>query len=794
MKHTLTRLTLTAYLMTLPFTAIAAGSVQVADSIAGLGANIRLSGFPPNANLSLDVETPEDLLTLSARTDARGEGVAMLGSAQTEAAGEYRVTVSSTGGMGGASNFEVMPDTVDTRMSLIRTLAKSIEADGSDQAVVVVSLSDRFGNPLAGRPVTLVSSRTDDMIETDASETDVHGEQHFYVSTMKEGTLTLRALDLLSGGVLQSSVTVTAGSRYAIGGNETTASRSRYVAQLSDFDIIDRFEITAPREMTAGEEAPKISVRAIDRDGNTVQDYLGTIRFDAPNDPDAVLPGLGRYVFKDADLGEKNFPITLKFTQPGEQTLRVEDEQDPTIYGETTIIVTGGGTNPAASDKILITSHEDGETVSSTSIILQGTGPRLTNLIVTGGDREEYLGDTDTAGRFSIPLTLDGSKPQATLRVRDDSGRYSSDPLILNIDTDGPEIEKVTLSPDDPVTNDKILVTVESEPSLPSVTVKLQGDEAVVLVETEDSPGEYKGFLTAPAEPGTYQPIVTATDAAGNSSEVRTMFEARKPGLPKVRNLRGEGKINSVSLQWDPVDMEIDEYRVYVGETPTDFLYSLDTGRDVTQATVAGLGAGKSYYFAVTALKGDDESPEKSDVFEARVLGLTLDITPQDSSLLVQWPELSTQLPLSSYLLEYGVEDGNYSEKRLINGELKAYTIRDLINGVTYFVQLTPVTITGDRLTDLAAKGEGTPNGSGFTPGASDPIPFDPDNLPPFAGGSNGGGGIQKPGNLNNSGVPDFLWWFAAAAGLGGAYVGWMQRQSRRHSAAFLRQIQAHYR
>lgn len=789
MRTTLSRLSLAAILFSTPFSAVAAGSVLVADSIAGLGATVHLADFPASSSLTLSVATPEGRIDVPAQTDMKGEGSALLKASQTEAAGIYTISVKQgTQTLSSGTQFEVLPDTVDTAASEMRAVRKSIDTDGQDQATVVVTLRDKFGNPLPGRPVTLVSNRTSDGIETDGMETDENGEQRFYVSTRQSGVITLRALDLLSGGVLQSTVSVTAGGP-AVGGNQyvsSTRAGNPFAAQLEGFDVIDRFEITAPRTMVVGEEAPKISIRAVDTDGNTVQDYLGTVRFDAPNDPDAVLPGLGRYTFKDANLGQKEFPITLKFSAPGEQILRVEDEQDSTIYGEITITVSGGNGQQQETQKIEITNYKDGDTVSTLNIKLEGTGPRLSNLIVTGA-LGETTGDTDASGNFEIPVVLDGDKPVATLRVRDESGRYTSDSITLTIDRTGPEIKSVLLAPNDPVTNDKVLVTVESEPKLPKVTARLQGFPEVQLVEGETTPGTYQGFLTAPAEPGTYQPVITAEDAAGNSSETRAQFEARKPGLPKVKNLRGEPKINSVSLEWDSVEGGVGEYRVYVGDSPTNFLYNLDTGRDVNRATVAGLSAGKVYYFAVTALKEGEESQEKSDVLEARVLGLTLEVTPQDSSLVVKWPELATQLPLSSYILEYGVEDGNYSEKRLINGELKTYTIRDLLNGVTYFIQLTPVTITGDRLSDLAAKGQGTPNGSGFSAGPGDPIPFDPDNLPPISNTT------TKPDLLDDTGVPGFIWWLTTALALAAGGAGWYHRQSRRHSAAFLRAIQAKY-
>ena len=84
------------------------------------------------------------------------------------------------------------------------------------------------------------------------------------------------------------------------------------------------------------------------------------------------------------------------------------------------------------------------------------------------------------------------------------------------------------------------------------------------------------------------------------------------------------------------------------------------------------------------------------------------EIDPEDSALFLEWafPE---EKPLSSFLLEYGAEKGTYTERRVLNGALRAFTLRDLLNGVTYYVRLTPVATTGDVLSDLSAVNAGAP-------------------------------------------------------------------------------------
>jgi len=70
-------------------------------------------------------------------------------------------------------------------------------------------------------------------------------------------------------------------------------------------------------------------------------------------------------------------------------------------------------------------------------------------------------------------------------------------------------------------------------------------------------------------------------------------------------------------------------------------------------------------------------------------------------------------VPLASYLLEFGVQGEEFTESRFLNGELREYTLRDLLNAVPYQLRLTPISVTGQKVEDLSATGEGTPSATG---------------------------------------------------------------------------------
>lgn len=795
MKRTLTKILIAGYLLTLfPMTATAAGTISANDAIAGLGITVTLEGFTPSSVVSVTVKNPDGRQTnISAATNASGDAIANVKGTATQKAGTYTIQA----GQDDSISVAVLPETMDPTVSSVQSWTPHIRADGDDVAEITVTLRDKYGNILPGRPIALVSSRPSDFITALTPETGSDGTQHFSLSTTRDGTIQVRAVDLLSGNTLTSSATISAGS-IAMGGDPSESfspgsydseSGRRFYAQVSggsnDFDLIDAFEVTAPLSLPVGEEAPKVTIRAVDKAGNTVENYVGTVIFES-TDPYATLPNFGGYTFKDRDLGVKSFPLVLTFKTPGPQIFRVKDANNEDIKG--TAIVNVGGDGHSAANGITVTSHKDGDYINSVNITVEGTGPKFANLIVMGGT-QDATGETDADGKFAIPVTLASNQRDFTIRVQDDTRQNDSGQIHLILDQEAPAIGNITFAPTQPDAGKKTLVVVASEPKLKDLTMTIKDTAANVnitlpLKENASGTGSYQAFFDAPAT-GVYQPSIKATDLAGNVTEVRATLTVGLSGLAKVMNVKAEPRVNAVALEWTASTEAVDGYRIYVGESATNFLYTLDTGRATTKATVAGLTAGKDYYFAVTALKDALESKDKSDTIKAQALGLTLTVTPGDGALQVKWDALTTDLPLSSFLLEYGAASDVYTESRTINGELKDYIIRDLINGVPYFVRLTPITVTGDKLTDLAAKGEGTPNGTGFHAGPSDPIPG---NLGSTAGG------VKPPPANTGSGLPETIWMTAAALGLIGAIYGWHRRKTARHTDAFLKAIQTQYK
>ena len=819
-------------LMLLPIAAHAA-TIDALDTVAGLATEVVIEDLTPGTSAALEIHSP--LGTSFSHTLNVGEhGIAhtWVAGNDLQVAGEYALSVDGSN----QGSLTVHPDSVDLIASFIDAPQSAI--DVGEEMTVTVVITDRFGNALAGRSIELVSSRTDDLIQALARETDVYGEQQFLVRAATPGEISLRAIDLISGQVLQSATKIAAGDlRGGVGGpvaysapvaqqqqffrgNPYAASllrgTSQFRAQANEPRRFDHIEIDVigktPREEIGADgkltkvidmeqqKAESMLLTAVDQFGEPFLDFESTVYL-ASTDPEATLPAFGVYSFRFEDEARKMFTLGLKFANEGRQSMVLTERADEIpsdlslALGTLEVNVIQKQVISQPEQKMAISAPKNNDIFAKTDVTIEGSGPAFINIIIRGG-LEEVAGETDRQGNFSIPIKLDPSKADHVISVEDKDATNNIAEVSFSIDVDAPKILAITFTPENPIEGSDVLAIVESEPGLKEITM-LFNDETFALTNTDPSTGKYQKLLNV-QEAGSYDAVVTAVDALGNTGQSTETLEVGLRGLPKVQSVVAEAQINAIALSWDPVtNDEIDAYRIYVGTSPDEFIYTLDTDRPTAAATVAGLRPGTTYFFAVTALEGPRESEEKSDIANATVLGVKLEVTPGDGSLFVEWSSLQQDIPLSNFILQYSTEiealddpsKEDIVEKKTLNGELRAFTLRDLINGVTYYLKLTPITTTGESLEDLAATGQGTPIGAGFTAGTSDPVPFD-------LRASAGTGPTPRPVKeipLSEEGVPMWMLWTILG---GSAFIyQWhlKRRKDQQMTMAFMQAMESRY-
>ena len=123
-----------------------------------------------------------------------------------------------------------------------------------------------------------------------------------------------------------------------------------------------------------------MTVTAVDVNGDPVTDYTGEIRFSS-SDQKAILPS--DYTFKESDLGEHTFNLSIKFLTPGEQELMVTDLDNFTVQGSQSIeVVQNDGSSVDLGNDFETTDFvRDGDftlvspasgSYSTSSIVIQG--------------------------------------------------------------------------------------------------------------------------------------------------------------------------------------------------------------------------------------------------------------------------------------------------------------------------------------------------------------------------------------------------------------------------------------
>lgn len=793
-----------------PFPVSAAGcALDALDTVAGLGTQITLTGCGPRMPVTVSVRGPKGSEYVQQTTlDSSGDAVVLVPSKNAQTAGTYAVTAA-----GVSASFDVIADRADDGHSTLSVSPAVIRA-GTDTATVTAVLRDRFDNPVAGRPMALMSNRASDDVSARSAQTDDDGRFLWSVSAAAAGQMTLIPYDILSGRPLslRAGITVTGGSSFLRGaltgfeqGGEEDAFTSQLMAQAADLTgvAVEEFELTLPSGATSvkANELFSMNLRALNG-GEVVRSYVGSLIVES-SDPDAELPkkgedpkspSTGRVDIRSVDQGQRNIPLSFLLRRRGPQTISFYDKVNPDIRGTITInVLREDGAGP---ETITILSPADRSRIKGHTVLLQGRAPSLVNLKVKGG-ANDVNAESDEEGVFRISVDLNPEDKEATLFVTSENGTYESEALKIIVDNEAPEIETVAVNPAEGKTGDTARISMKSEAGLGTAIAVFGGTEIKL---TETGAGLYIGSVTAPAEPGTFDITFTAVDTVGNQATMLTKWTVKAKEVPVVQGVEATGEPLQVSLKWQPIEtMPVSEYRIYIAKDkePTNYLYSVSTGQPVTTAVIKDLPLGETYQFSLTAVNTDgEESPQKSKPAKAAPLGLAISVKSGTDSLMLEWNKIP-DLPLARYELEYGAEPGAYTEKREIDGAAVTTVLRDLINGVTYYLRLTPVTVTGKVMTDLAATASGTPGGSGFNPGTVDPVPPDildslhpgasnppPPPLPP----------IDDIPETPGSGIPSMTAAILVISAVAGGLFWRRHRAQQKMVHEFLRLMQDRYR
>lgn len=326
---------------------------------------------------------------------------------------------------------------------------------------------------------------------------------------------------------------------------------------------IDYFEVTLWSESAVVGEALDLTISAMDKDNNIVDDYLGTILVFSETDPKAELPNVlneSSYTFTLADAGSVKFENAVIFNSSGNQDLHVYDLNDDTdsVAGIVEIEVSKNDTG-MQSEEITISSPENSSTLTSSTIQVAGkTASNHRVIVVSNGSEYETISNTDWIFELSVDNQKDGDiSLRAKVLNADDETIWESDVVNVRLSASAPTIVWFQATPAKGNPGYPFTVELISEKWLENVELTLN-DSITVLKENED--GKYTGEFIAPTQVGKYSINVMLQNdlwVKSNNPGISNIEVLEKEEIPELKSAEKNDPIPSVEKEIVKPDLTV---------------------------------------------------------------------------------------------------------------------------------------------------------------------------------------------------------------------------------------------
>ncbi len=601
------------------------------------------------------------VVTMSSDLNSNGEAKILLDGYHTSEAGHYDLEVTQGDNLTNNVGFNVLPGLVDASKSQVE-LATAM-ADLNKNIKGKVTLEDKYGNVVKGHQVKIISSRNADVISVTDGVTDKNGNVDFNISSLTAGVSYISVLDMTDNIVLNNRVKIIFANNLddiaGIGGNlipqamakTTTTTGSFYAFDLSGF----------PNNIQPNQNI-SFTVKAVDQNGNVVQNYTGTVRFSSNGNNSSAVSLPSNYTFLASDLGEHKFDLGLSFTTSGTYTIIANDLSDKFKQGQKKITVgqsgLAGSSTPSSTQQIIVITPSAGTYSQATQTI---SGTTVSNYQVEIFDNNQSLGKVTAGvdGKFTFqtqPLS-DGNHEIYVNAIDPISQQVksTSKKVKIIIDTIPPKIDQLDIKPSGKIKPGGIItITVHSEKNLQQA-VALFNYNIVPLKPTTADPTIYVGQIAAPQQSGDYPVDINLVDELGNDATFSkqanvtvsgtsakatsnvpatgdstkgitpapkttgtTTSKTDQKGFPStVTGLVAYGADHRVTLVWDTATdkQKIKNYKVYFGHDLKNLDHNISTKDASTTWYVPNLDNGKEYFFTVTAVDDQgNESVNKSEM------------------------------------------------------------------------------------------------------------------------------------------------------------------------------------
>lgn len=287
---------------------------------------------------------------------------------------------------------------------------------------------------------------------------------------------------------------------------------------------IDHFNVTLePSTIKAG-EALDLTIEAVDKNDNTVKDYVGSILVFSETDNEADFPTVlkdSSYSFTLSDEWKVTFENAVVFKNTGKQSLSIYDLDDDTIWWGASVDVTEQ--QVVNNTEISIVSPDDRITLWWDELTISGQTKK--NHAVSVSIDGEKTEDTTSNGDGIFEVTVkDLSNGEHTIIAQvynaDKDVIGTSKAVTINIDASLPVFKNFDIKPG------KTELEPTQEIELIVLATKWLTKVQVVLNDTienleEVSDGLYTKVTNAPEEAGMYQIDIMLEDELSHELKIQ---------------------------------------------------------------------------------------------------------------------------------------------------------------------------------------------------------------------------------------------------------------------------------
>lgn len=280
---------------------------------------------------------------------------------------------------------------------------------------------------------------------------------------------------------------------------------------------IDHFEVKLNPSTAEVDEAMDLTVEAVDKNNNAVNDYKWTILIFSESDPEAELPSAlkdNTYTFSLSDEWSVKFENAVKFKNSWTQDIHVYDLNDDTVFwiAEAKILEATVTQNL----DIQITSPESGLTIWENKIWISWTtqkNHKVKVILNNSGSISTTSNDT-WAFETKVNDLIDWDNIiKAQVLDADWNVVWETKEISVRVNKDNLNIKNIKVTPESLDPGNSFEVQVIANPKLDSVQIILN-DVITKLEEGKD--WVYSAKVYAPKKPGIYKIDVKVKDDLGH--------------------------------------------------------------------------------------------------------------------------------------------------------------------------------------------------------------------------------------------------------------------------------------